>query len=192
MNRNDFFDRIKNLPTEELERIQCAYWLSKDVHRTQTRDTGERYFNHPRRVALQLIDAGYTDSVVLALLHDAIEDTNVPFRVIIRIFGADTWKDLLLLSKAVSFVDPVTGQTIGHVKKETEAYYGELMSAPKHVRLVKLADRLDNLSDMANFTPERKAKYIQETEKYVIPLAKTTCLNFWVKICNAMTGEETT
>jgi guanosine-3',5'-bis(diphosphate) 3'-pyrophosphohydrolase len=191
MNREAFFRTIAGLPSHELLRVQSAYWLSKDVHRKQIRDTGERYFNHPRRVAYHLIDMGYTnsDGLILALLHDAIEDTNVPFCVITGAFGAATWQNLFILSKSTPSCDPITGETIGHIKKDTEVYYKRIMEADKHVRLVKLADRLDNLEDMVSFTPERKAKYIAETEKYVIPLAESTCHNFLNRIIRVMNGK---
>ncbi len=55
MNRETFFDTIHTLvDPSELIMVSHAYWLAKQVHREQTRDSGERYFEHCRRVALNL------------------------------------------------------------------------------------------------------------------------------------------
>lgn len=77
IDRTSFFRMIGRRPIEEIEAIQDAYWMAKDGHRRQRRDDGERYFEHPRRVAAILIHIGRQDTalIVTALLHDLVEDT---------------------------------------------------------------------------------------------------------------------
>lgn len=177
MDRDTFFQLVANRPAEDLEKLQLAYWLAKEGHQKQTRDSGERYFEHPRRVALRLIRSGYiaTDVLVLALLHDIVEDTQTPLKVIVNLFGAPIWSGLSLLSKNVPNFDPVTGMNIGRAAKDLGDYFAAIADGPREVRLVKIADRLDNLQDVAQFTPERRQKQIAETMRYILPIAAQTC-----------------
>jgi GTP pyrophosphokinase len=180
-NRISFFGLLSHRSSYELERIQLAYWLSKNVHRVQTRDSGERYFEHPRRVALILMDNGIknTDVIIDALLHDVLEDTYTPSRVLIELFGGTAYKRLVTLSKQLPAEDRLSGQIIDWVKKTTEDYYRDLTLAEYGVRLVKCADRLDNLRSCRNAWPQtRIEKYLKETEAHVIPLAQATDQHF--------------
>src|SRR5689334_3925216 len=100
MNREEFFTSMADtLPFDGLQYIQRAYWLVKEAHRKQSRRlTGERYFEHVRRVAyMACITYGYNDAstVALGLLHDVIEDTSVPQDVIVNLFGHDMYRDIL-------------------------------------------------------------------------------------------------
>lgn len=177
MNREEFFKKViaaGNYNAESLTKIQIAYWLSKDVHRSQTRDSGERYFEHPRRVAINLIEHGWNDSAMIcaALLHDVVEDTNTPFQAIINLCGCEVWDLVSRLSKKVPVYCPLSGQTIGRTKKENDRYWAGLTGL---AAIIKLADRLDNLRDFDTFEPERKERYIKETKEYIIPMGEAVC-----------------
>ena len=177
MNRLDFFTQLGNFyRVEELRRIQKAYWLSKNVHRPQKRDDGERYFEHPRRVARRLIDIGHreVDTIITALLHDVIEDTWTPDHVIVDLFGPNVWENINLLSKTRPVLDPVNMEMISVAKIDKEIYFNQIRRANKAVRLVKIADRVDNTTDLANFKEERRQKYVTETRDFIIPIAKKT------------------
>ena len=181
LNRVSFFRRLSSRSSYELERIQLAYWLSKNVHRVQTRDSGERYFEHPRHVALILMDNGVTntEAIIYALLHDVLEDTYTPSRVLIELVGGQTYQNLVALSKQLPSEDKASGQITGWVKKSTKDYYRDLMRAEQSVRLVKCADRIHNLRSCRNVWQQARIdKYLKETEKYVIPLAQTTNQHF--------------
>lgn len=57
MDRKEFLERVKGrFSGQDLERIAKAYWFAKAVHRGQVRNTGERYFEHCRRVACKLLE----------------------------------------------------------------------------------------------------------------------------------------
>lgn len=188
MDRNSFFHQLTPRPASEIERLQIAYWLSKDAHRKQVRDDGERYFEHPRRVATSLIkhDHGQTPTLILALLHDVVEDTETPLKVIVDLFGTEIWTGLNLLSKQIPNFDPVTGMNTRSGKKPIEDYFRAIADGPKAVRLVKCADRLDNLQDVETFSAERRVRQLAETRKYILPIAQLTCPVYYkelVAIC---------
>lgn len=177
MNRNEFFELLGGMSFADLSEIQSAYWLAKNAHRMQpNRDSGERYFEHPRDVAVTLINRGIRNrsAIIKALLHDVIEDTNTPIQVILGLFGHDIWHSLAILSKYVPTFDPVTGQTIGRYKKTPEVYFNELFEASQEDRLVKLADRYQNMSTMDIWVPDRRTKYAMETRDHILPIAEIT------------------
>ncbi len=177
MNRAKFFGLLSGLPSSALTQIQEAYWLAKNAHRWQKpRDNGDRYFEHPRRVAITLIERGVRDKdiITLALLHDVLEDTNTPHTIIANSFPNIIWEWLYILSKYVAVFNPITGQIHDRMKKPSDAYFAAITAAEEPVRLVKLADRRDNLLDMQGWEPERRARYIAETQQYVLPIAEKT------------------
>jgi (p)ppGpp synthase/HD superfamily hydrolase len=177
LNRMKFFERIANLPAGDLLEIQGAYWLAKNAHRPeQPRDNGERVFEHPRGVAWTLIERNYIwrSILVKAFCHDVVEDTNTPTNVIVKLCGYETWKSLVTLSKRVPVFNPVTGQLMGRYEKPQAVYFDEIAKASEEDRLVKLADRLHNMSTMEAWEPERRKGYAMETKTWLIPIAEAT------------------
>ena len=72
------------------EKIQRAYALAERAHKGQLRLSGESYISHPLAVACLVVDLGLdTDSVVAALLHDSVEDTDTTLDDVKAQFGAD-------------------------------------------------------------------------------------------------------
>jgi GTP diphosphokinase / guanosine-3',5'-bis(diphosphate) 3'-diphosphatase len=178
VNREEFFHIVQqDRSAKDMEQIQHAYWLAERGHDKQVRDDGERFFNHPRRVAVSLIQFGYTDTPTIkgGLLHDVVEDTNTPFKVIVNLLGQETWEWAQILSRTIPAFDPISGQIIARAKKNIEEYFREIREAAFGVRVIKLADRLDNMTTIAPFDPERKRRYLDETDTYVLPLARMTC-----------------
>jgi len=181
IDREQFFERLGNLPHGDLRAVMLAYWLSKDAHRVQTRDDGGRYFEHPRAVALLLIEHGYRSGTVIvqALLHDVVEDTFVPPEAIVSLFGKEAWRGLFLLSKRVPTFDPVTGKLIGRTKKSDDEYYDDISSAEVGTRLVKCADRRHNLRTMSgSWARDRQIKYAAEARDRILPIAEKTDKRF--------------
>lgn len=181
MNRKKFFSLLDGMASEDILQVQKAYWLSKNAHRVQKpRDTGERYFEHPREVALLLIEHGYKDKNILtkALLHDVIEDTNTPVQIVVDLFGHNIWQGLSLLSKVIPVFDPVTGEISGRHKKPIEEYYAEISKADPSIQAVKIADRLHNLRSMKAWGREKQVKYAKETQQYILPIAQKADARF--------------
>lgn len=177
MDRETFFDHLKEkLTPEELMRVQRGYWFAKNTHRFQRRDTGERYFEHCRRVASILIErnAYNADSITLALIHDVVEDGFTPPGVILKLFGATLYRWAFLLSKKLPVFDEITGRVLVWGKIDIAPYFSSVAHAEQEVRMVKLADRLDNLRSIGNWSCSRIERYIKETVKFIIPIAEST------------------
>lgn len=177
MNRETFFDTIhQGVDPSELITISHAYWLAKQVHREQVRDSGERYFEHCRRVAIFLAELplATVDDIVLAFLHDCIEDGFMPPGLLRATFGHDMAHAVATISKNTPVFDEHSLTVISRRKKDIDNYFFGISKAPAFVRRVKCADRLDNLRSMGVWPPERKKKYILETERYILPLAQDT------------------
>lgn len=185
MNRETFFMELADFfNPDELKYIQRAYWLVKGAHAHQTRRlTGERYFEHVRRVAYFPIELGYRDPeiVALGLLHDVVEDTWVPQEVIVSLFGAAMYQDIVDLSKELPWFHPVTGYVIGRWKVPHVLYMDGLAGGSARVRLIKSSDRYDNLADLAQWEPARRAKYISETHE-LLPIVRGIDLRIAVMI----------
>ena len=148
--------------------LNRAYVFGARAHGTQTRASGEPYFGHPLEVAgiltgLKLDDA----SIVTALLHDTIEDTEVTRPEIVELFGEEI----------AGLVDGVTKLTrLELTSKETaqaENFRKLFMATAKDVRvlLVKLADRLHNMRTLEALRPDKRVRIARETMDIFAPLA---------------------
>jgi len=186
MNREMFFMLLeRDVSPSGLLLIQKAYWFAKNVHDWQRRDSGERYFEHPRAVATMLIDRGVRDPSILALalIHDSIEDGFTPSGVIVGLFGPTIYRWLLILSKKLPVFDEITGKVIAWGKKDAGDYFAAISAAPADVQRVKLADRLHNLKTCGDaWGQERIRKYIKETEKHLLPIAERVDLSFYAEM----------
>ena len=168
---SDLINPIKNkLTSSELDRIKNAYEFSQEVHQGQTRYSGEPYFNHLYNTSSNLILWGLdSESIIAGLLHDAVEDSNIPSTEIEQRFG-----------KSVSgIVDGVT--KVGKIRLRNSQQENFLENLRKmmiastqdiRVIVVKLADRLDNIRTL-QYVPETKQKRIaKETLEVYAPIAE--------------------
>ena len=153
---------------QDMERLRAAFEYANAHHGTQLRKSGEPYITHPIAVAEIVADQGLDmDSVLAAMLHDCIEDTDSTHDEIARLFG-DVVADL---------VEGVTKLTrIQYTSKEEEQMENlrkMFMAMSKDVRviLIKLCDRLHNQRTMM-FQSERKQKEKSlETMEIYAPIA---------------------
>ena len=159
-NRASFFARLEpHLAPSTLLDVQLAYTLAKFGHRAQTRkELGEdgqpeRYFEHPRRVTLILLDEvkiHESELIISALLHDGMEDTrDLTPEMIEHCFG----KDVVTIVKTLS-------------KIPKEGYLERFeMSVDWRPYVIKACDRLDNLRSLKGCAPAFVRKQCQETEE---------------------------
>ncbi|MBV9126760.1 MAG: bifunctional (p)ppGpp synthetase/guanosine-3',5'-bis(diphosphate) 3'-pyrophosphohydrolase [Verrucomicrobia bacterium] len=113
-------------------------------HRGQTRADGATpYFSHVARVTLILshvFGVNDADTLTAAFLHDTIEDTATDYDELEEVFGRTVADYVVALTKNVMLP-----------KKKREAEYEErLVAAPENVKIAKMADIYDNLSDRVN------------------------------------------
>lgn len=172
------------VPREGREILEPAYFLAGRVHYGQFRkanaDTAPvPYIVHPLRVARILVEEWQrTDWKILtaALLHDTLEDApkslkNVLEKEIERVEGREVREAVYTLTKPL-LPEPAPAD----VKAARDArYFSHLRAAPEWVRLIKCADRVDNLRDArawgnANFW----ARYCSETIGWHLYLARET------------------
>ena len=191
MGRDMFFERVEDeLGFESPDWLLWAYSLAKYFHRPQTRDNGQRYFEHCREVSLILLDLGPTTSeeLAVALLHDIYEDQFVPAGMIEKLFGWEIDDALRVLSK-----EKMTYRKRGLIEKrkvDLENYFRQIISDTLLIRRVKLADRLHNLRSIDVQPKERKLKKVRETRKYILPIAATTVERSYGLIVDKATTSE--
>lgn len=145
---------------------------AKKMHGDQMRKDGERYIDHPIKVASELLALQMDTDELLAtaLLHDVLEDCNVT--------------GIELISKFNINENIVNNLNILNKKgKTTDFYYNEI-SKNKVCSLVKISDRCHNVSTMVGgFSEEKILSYIEETYDYVLPLCRNL-RNFYPECSN--------
>jgi len=187
-NWDTFRARIEAFPEDARDKIERAYQLAEAAHGKQIRRSGERFFEHPLRTTLILMDeCGITDPSIIcaALLHDSLEDTSAfgnPIKMAARLFNIHSFHRISKLfypetaEMVFSVTEPyVDGKTIKNKDQAKIIKYERLEDGPEEALLVKMADRLDNLRTFfpkeGQETPEKK---IRETEEILIPILKRT------------------
>ena len=148
--------------------INRAFFLAKEAHQGVRRRSGEPYLLHPIAVAkivIEEIGLG-VKSVVAALLHDVVEDTDYTIEDIERIFG----------QKIASMVDGLTkmsGVFNADTSAQAEYFRKVLLTLSDDVRviLIKIADRLHNMRTLGYMPKDKQIKITGETIHLFAPLA---------------------
>jgi len=145
---------------ESSKLVKRANEVATELHKKQTRKTGGPYIQHPRRVA-EIIKK-YSDKkharhlIAAALLHDTVEDTKFSVNQMKNLFGG-------LVS---TLVDELTSNKELIHQQGKAKYLGNKMSTMSdYGLLIKLADRLDNISDLNQMDDMFKKKYTDETNE---------------------------
>lgn len=144
----------------QLIKSQKAFYAMAIHHKDAKRSGGLSYKTHPIRVAYQLMLAGvYIDDIIgAALLHDVLEDCDV------------TPMDLMVKDKISEGVIDIVKLLTKEKGYDEAEYYSRIGTSPEAI-LVKLSDRLHNLSTMHGaFSKKKMMKYIAETKAHVLPL----------------------
>ncbi len=149
--------------------VRRAFEISADAHQHMRRKSGEPYILHPLAVAkivVEEISLGVT-SVICALLHDTVEDTEVTLKEIEMEFGSTCAKIIEGLTKISSVVESKdTTQQAENFKKILLT----LADDPR-VILIKIADRLHNMRTLDSMSREKQLKISSETTFLYAPLA---------------------
>ncbi len=155
--------------------IQKAYIFSKAGHGNQKRHSGDLYFSHPLAVAEILVDLKLDEaSIVAALLHDIVEDTEITLDEIEKGFGEQIAKLVDGVTKLGKIESISTSERVAeNFRKLTLA-----MSEDIRVLLIKLADRLHNMRTIFYMpSKEKKIKKARESLEIYAPLAARIGLN---------------
>jgi guanosine-3',5'-bis(diphosphate) 3'-pyrophosphohydrolase len=169
MRQYDLVERVRSYnPDTNEDLLNRAYVYAMKAHGSQTRASGDPYFTHPLEVAAILTDLKLDDAtIVAALLHDTIEDTEATRAEIDQIFGHEIGALVEGLTKLKRL------ELVSREAKQAENLRKLLLAIADDVRvlLVKLADRLHNMRTL-EFVPEASRRRIaEETLDIYAPLA---------------------
>jgi GTP diphosphokinase / guanosine-3',5'-bis(diphosphate) 3'-diphosphatase len=170
----DYFDGLmkaceRKVSDEGKVRIQKAFEFANNAHAGVKRKSGEPYIIHPLAVAKIVVEEiGLSaTSIISALCHDVVEDTDYTLEDISNLFG----------EKVASIVDGLTKLTDEftpqHDSKQANNFRKMLMTLSDDVRviLIKLADRLHNMRTLDSMAPHKQLKIAAETLYIFAPLA---------------------
>jgi len=167
----ELVEKVKSYdPDVDEDIINRAYVFAMKAHGSQKRASGEAYFSHPVEVAYKLtqyrLDAA---SIVTALLHDTVEDTEVTLDSIEASFG----KEIRGLVDGVTKLSRLEGKSENLKQAENFRKLLIAMSEDLRVLLVKLADRLHNMETLSHIkNPEKRQRIARETLEIYAALAE--------------------
>ncbi len=177
---DELLERVKRLYPEALERVHHAVEFATRAHGEQVRASGEPYIIHPIQVAIILLDLHLDqESIIAAVLHDVIEDTDVPSKELQAEFG----ETVATLVEGVSKLQRVKRKSrvdvsdLGEEQAENLRKMFLAMVNDIRVVIIKLADRLHNMRTLSYLPPEKQKRVARETLDVFAPLANR--LGIW-------------
>ncbi len=174
MKKSELLERARPYYEEnQILELESAIDLATAAHKGQKRQSGEAYITHPLAVAATLIDWGMDiDSVLAGVLHDTIEDTDTKLSDLEKLFG----KDVAFLVDGVTKVSQARSgmHDLTEYLPQTKDNLSKLLIAvgqDVRVIIIKLADRLHNLSTLQFLPPDKQKKIARESLEVFGPLA---------------------
>ncbi len=167
----ELVERVKSYdPNADEDALNRAYVYAMKVHGSQTRESGDPYFSHPIEVAGILTDLKLDDNTIItALLHDVVEDTEATLKDVEQKFG----KDIGRLVDGVTKLSRLELQSEQTKHAENFRKLVVAMSEDIRVLLVKLADRLHNMRTLESVkSPDKRRRIARETMDIYAPLAE--------------------
>ncbi len=152
----------------QLDRILEAYKTADAAHHGQKRHSGEPYITHPLAAAMILVELGMdTESVVAALLHDVVEDTDMDIYEVEKRFG----KEVALLVGGVTKLGKIPYASKEEEQAENLRKMLLAMAQDIRVIIIKLADRLHNARTFQYLPDQKRREKALETMDLYAPLA---------------------
>ena len=152
----------------DLNQIRAAYEYAREHHGEQMRRDGTPFVTHPINVAQIVAEMRLdSESIIAALLHDCIEDTDSTYEDIAKRFGV-TVADIV---DGVTKLTRVKYSTMEEEQMENLRKMLFAMSRDIRVILIKIADRLHNMRTMEYQTPAKQKKKAFETMEIYAPIA---------------------
>jgi len=172
---DDLRNRVRSyLSDDQVEKVGRAYEFGAEAHYGQLRLSGEPYIQHPLEVANILAEMHMDqDTLVAAMLHDVIEDTETGKEKISLEFGDEVATIVDGLSKLTQI------EFESHEEKQASNFQKMLMAMADDIRviLVKLADRLHNMRTLGALAPEKRRRIARETLDIYAPIAQRLGIN---------------
>ena len=169
MRQYELVERVRKYdPTADENLLNRAYVYAMMAHGTQKRASGDPFFSHPLEVAAILTELKLDDAtIVAALLHDVIEDTEVTRAEIDQKFGSEIGALVEGLTK-IKKLDLVSKKA-----EQAENFRKLLVAISSDIRvlLIKLADRLHNMRTLEHMKPQSRLRVSEETLEIYAPLA---------------------
>src|SRR5882724_10524816 len=169
MRQYDLVERVRSYnPDTNEDLLNRAYVYAMKAHGAQTRASGDPYFSHPLEVAAILTGLKLDDAtIVAALLHDTIEDTEATRAEIDQVFGQEIGALVDGLTKLKRL------ELVSREAKQAENLRKLLLAISDDVRvlLIKLADRLHNMRTLEFVPPASRRRIAEETLDIYAPLA---------------------
>lgn len=174
MKKRDVMDLATHFYDEDqLLELDHAIEFARKAHQGQKRKSGEPYIIHPLHVTYTLIDWGMDiDTVLAGILHDTVEDTDATLPEIENLFG----RDVAFLVDGVTKVSQARAgmRDLSSYLPQTKDNLSKLLIAvgqDVRVIIIKLADRLHNLSTLQHMSPEKQTKIARESLEVFAPMA---------------------
>lgn len=167
---NELSESLQNyLSDKHIDLAKRAYYYAEQAHDGQIRRSGEPYVTHPLAVAGILAEMHMDhQSIMAAMLHDVIEDTDITKQDLTSQFG-DTVADLV---DGVSKLTQIEFRSKAEAQAENFQKMALAMAKDIRVILVKLADRLHNMRTLGVMRPEKRRRVAKETLDIYAPIAQ--------------------
>ena len=155
-------------PKADTKLVERAYEIAEAAHSGQMRKSGHPFITHPLGVAMILAKLGLDEtSVAAALLHDAVEDTELGLTEVEEKFGFD----VAALIDGVTKLDKIRYRSVEQTRAENLRKM--IIATAKDIRvlLIKIADRLHNMRTLSPLAPAKRELIARETLEIYSPLA---------------------
>jgi GTP diphosphokinase / guanosine-3',5'-bis(diphosphate) 3'-diphosphatase len=155
-------------PKADVRTVQRAYGFADESHRGQLRKSGDPFIEHPLGVAHILADLGMdTTTLVAALLHDVVEDTDLSLEEVEQDFG----EEIARIVDGLTKLDRITFRSREQAQAENVRKMIVAMARDIRVLIIKLADRLHNMRTLGSLSRSKQEAKAVETLEIYAPLA---------------------
>ena len=165
---DELFNDLSSKFTKNKKILEKAYNFASNGHDKQKRASGEPYITHPLQVALYLSDLNMDiETIIAAILHDLIEDTDITYKDIKKEFGIEVAN----IVDGVTKLDKIQYNTNEEAKADAIRKMVIAMSKDIRVLILKLADRLHNIQTIKYLADHKQERIASETLYVYAPLA---------------------
>lgn len=175
--QSNFIGKLDQFSGRDRRKIQAALNKAMELHGSQKRISGEPYITHPLSVASILVDMKMdTQTIMAALLHDTVEDTGYTLEELEKDFDSET-------AQLVNGVTKISGVKLSKkTEQEAESIRKMLIAMTQDIRviIIKLADKLHNISTVHFLPRDRAKRFARECLDIYAPLAERLGIS-WMK-----------